>query len=114
METKSQTKTKKKINIDGKQQKVDYNVYLVLQILTEALKQHEIALLTWVHKIYNEKKRHNTEEKILYTYCMSMPDATAILTRMKRIDEENSKKGSDESTDQIGDAENIGSANTEK
>jgi hypothetical protein len=45
---------------------------------------------------------------------MSIPDATAILTRMKRIDEENSKKGSDESTDQIGDAENIGSANTEK
>ena len=44
------TKTKKKVNIDGKQQKVDHNVYLVLQNLTEALKQHEIALMTWVHK----------------------------------------------------------------
>ena len=55
------------------------------------------------------KSQTKTKKKI-----MSIPDATAILTRMKRIDEENSKKGSDESTDQIGDAENIGSANTEK
>ena len=105
---------RKSINIDGKNVKVSNKIYGVIQNLTEALKQHEVALLTWVHKIYNEKKRHNTEEKILYTYCMSIPDATAILTIMKRIYEENSKKGSDESTDQIGDAENIGSANTEK
>ena len=34
MTTKPLTKTKKKVNIDGKQQKVDHNVYLVLQNLT--------------------------------------------------------------------------------
>ena len=77
------TKTKKKVNIDGKQQKVDHNVYLVLQNLTEALKQHEIALMTWVHKVYNEKKKHNEEEKMLHDYCMQIPDAAGILTRMK-------------------------------
>ena len=103
------TKTKKKINIDGKEQKVDLNVYSVLQNLTEALKSHEIALLTWVHKVYNSKKRHNEDEKGLYEYCLTIPDASNILTRMKIIDEENRKKGSNESTDKIGASEDNGS-----
>jgi len=106
MTTKSLTKTKKKVNIDGKQQKVDHNVYLVLQNLTEALKQHEIALMTWVHKVHNEKKRPNEEEKMLHSYCMQIPDAAGILTRMKAIDEEIAKEGSDASTDKVRDAEN--------
>ncbi len=93
-------KTKKKVNIDGKQQKVDHNVYLVLQNLTEALKQHEIALMTWVHKVYNEKKKHNEEEKMLHDYCMQIPDAAGILTRMKAIDEEVKSKGNNGSGDQ--------------
>tara|TARA_R100001591_G_scaffold118622_1_gene142960 strand:- start:1221 stop:1556 length:336 start_codon:yes stop_codon:yes gene_type:complete len=103
------TKTKKKINIDGKQVKVEWNVYQVLQNLTEALKSHEIALLTWVHKVYNTKKRHNEDEKGLYEYCLTIPDASNILTRMKIIDEENRKKGSDESADKIGASEDNGS-----
>lgn len=107
--TEIKTKTKKKINIDGKDQKVDLNVYHVLQNLTEALKSHEIALLTWVHKVYNSKKRHNEDEKGLYEYCLTIPDASNILTRMKIIDEENRKKGSDESTDKIGASEDNGS-----
>ena len=112
MTKKSLTKTKKKVKIDGKDQKVDHNVYMVLQNLTEALKSHEVALMTWVHKVYNEKKRHNEEEKMLHEYCMQIPDAAGILTRMKAIDEEVAKKGSNESTDQIGDAENNGSADS--
>lgn len=103
-----QTKTKKKITIDGKEQKVDLNVYKVMQNLTDALRSHEVALLTWVHKIYNTKKRHNDDEKGLYKYCMTIPGASDILNRMTLIDEENAKKGSDGSTDQVGDAENNG------
>ena len=45
------TKTKKKVTIDGKEQKVDLNVYKVMQNLTDALRSHEVALLTWVHKM---------------------------------------------------------------
>lgn len=87
--------TKKEINIDGKQQEVDTNVYAVLQNLTEALKQHEIALMTWVHRVYNNKKRHNEDEKLLHEYCMNIPDAAGIITRMKAIDEEIKQKESD-------------------
>ena len=114
MTTKSLTKTKKKVKIDGKDQKIDHNVYIVLQNLTEALKSHEIALMTWVHKVYNEKKRHNEEEKMLHEYCMQIPDAAGILTRMKAIDEEVAKEGSDAGTDKTGNAEDNGSANSEK
>jgi len=90
--------TKKEINIDGKQQEVDTNVYAVLQNLTEALKQHEIALMTWVHRVYNNKKRHNEDEKLLHEYCMNIPDAAGIITRMKAIDEEIKQKESDASS----------------
>ena len=106
------TKTKKKVNIDGKQQKVDHNVYLVLQNLTEALKQHEIALMTWVHKVYNEKIKHNEEEKMLHDYCMQIPDAAGILTRMKAIDEEVKSKGNNGSGDQSADGEGNSSSDS--
>ena len=95
------TKTKKKVNIDGKQQKVDHNVYLVLQNLTEALKQHEIALMTWVHKVYNEKKKH-----------MQIPDAAGILTRMKAIDEEVKSTGNNGNGDHSADGEGNSSSNS--
>ena len=90
-----QTKTKKKVTIDGKEQKVDLNVYGVMQNLTDALRSHEVALLTWVHKIYNTKKRHNEDEKGLYKYCMNIPGASDILNRMLSIDEEDNKKSVD-------------------
>ena len=63
------------------------------------------------HKIYNTKKRHNEDEKGLYKYCMTIPGASDILTRMIAIDEENAKKGSDASTDTIGDAKSDGTVN---
>ena len=96
--------TKKKINVDGKDVKVDLSVYKVLENLSEALKVHEIALLTWVHKVYNEKDKanHSPEESALFQYCMMIPDALNILKRMNDIDEENRKEGSDDSSDKIG------------
>ena len=76
-----------------------------MQNLTDALRSHEVALLTWVHKIYSAKKRHNDDEKGLYKYCMTIPGASDILTRMTLIDEENRKKGTDASSDKSRDAE---------
>ncbi len=108
------TKTKKKINIDGSDVKVDVDVYKVIQNLSEALKSHEVALLTWVHKIYNTKKRHNDDEKGLHNYCMMIPDASNIINRMRLIDEETAKKRSNESANPVGDAKDNGSTNTEK
>ena len=45
---------------------------------------------------------------------MQIPDAPGILSRMRQIDEEVAKKGSDESANPVGDAENIGSSDTEE
>ena len=105
---------RKSINIDGKNVKVSNKVYGVIQNLTEALKQHEVALLTWVHKVFNNKREHTEDEIIIQQYCMQIPDAPGILSRMRQIDEEIAKKGSDESTDSIGDTEDNGSSDTEE
>ena len=105
---------RKSINIDGKNVKVSNKVYGVIQNLTEALKQHEVALLTWVHKVFNTKREHTEDEIIIQQYCMQIPDAPGILSRMRQIDEEIAKKGSDESTDSIGDTEDNGSSDTEE
>ena len=105
------TKTKNEVTIDGKKQMVDDKVYAVMQNLSEALRSHEVALLTWVHKIYSAKKRHNEDEKGLYKYCMTIPGASDILTRMTLIDEESAKKGLDASSDTIGDAKSDGTVN---
>ena len=105
---------RKSINIDGKNVKVSNKVYGVIQNLTEALKQHEVALLTWVHKVFNTKREHTEDEIIIQQYCMQIPDAPGILSRMRQIDEEAAKKGSDESADSIGDTEDNGSSDTEE
>ena len=105
------TKTKNEVTIDGKKQMVDDKVYAVMQNLSEALRSHEVALLTWVHKIYNAKKRHNEDEKGLYKYCMTIPGASDILNRMTLIDEENEKKRSDGSSDKVGTTESNGTVN---
>tara|TARA_Y100000361_G_C10977378_1_gene247200 strand:+ start:242 stop:565 length:324 start_codon:yes stop_codon:yes gene_type:complete len=105
------TKTKNEVTIDGKKQMVDDKVYAVMQNLSEALRSHEVALLTWVHKIYSAKKRHNEDEKGLYKYCMTIPGASDILNRMTLIDEENEKKRSDGSSDKVGTTESNGTVN---
>ncbi len=51
---------------------------------------------------------------MIQQYCMQIPDAPGILSRMRQIDEEAAKKGSDESTDSIGDTEDNGSSDTEE
>ena len=105
---------RKSINIDGKNVKVSNKIYGVIQNLTEALKQHEVALLTWVHKVFNTKREHTEDEILIQQYCMQIPDAPGILQRMRKIDEEAAKERSNESADQVGDAKDNGSSDTEE
>ena len=50
------TKAKKvKINIMGKQYKIEKPIKDTLESMSKAIHSHEVALLTWVHKDYQGK-----------------------------------------------------------
>ena len=88
---KAKTKPKKeKINIMGKQYKVDKSISDTLKALSEALHAHEVALLTWLHKEYEgetlEKDELKAFRQSLREYCMQIPEAENILKRMKELD----------------------------
>lgn len=91
-------KTKKKsqkieINIMGSKYKVDEEVNKTLQALSEALHSHEVALLTWIHKDYNNNEINDLEgfRKALYEYCLNIPEAENILKRMVELDDQANK-----------------------
>ena len=86
---KKQTKTK--IKIQGKNYMIPEEVKKSIEFLSEIIRAHEVALLTWVHKIWN-KKAFNKEdikllEKEMHAYTMRIPNAEEILKNMQRIDE---------------------------
>ena len=86
---KKQTKTK--IKIQGKNYMIPEEVKKSIEFLSEIIRAHEVALLTWVHKIWN-KKAFNKEdikllEKEMHAYAMRIPNAEEILKNMQRIDE---------------------------
>ena len=85
------TKSKKvKINIMGNKYKVEPVINDTLKALSEALHAHEVALLTWSHKDYNGTAKENIKEfrESLFDYCLKIPEAGSILTRMKEMDEQ--------------------------
>ena len=86
---KKQTKTK--VKIQGKNYMIPMEVKNSIEFLSEIIRAHEVALLTWVHKIWN-KKAFNKEdikllEKEMHAYTMRIPNAEEILKNMQRIDE---------------------------
>ena len=89
MKAKAKPK-KQKINIMGKQYKVDKPISDTLQALSEALHAHEVALLTWLHKEYTGEKLKKDElesfRSSLREYCMQIPEAENILVRMTELD----------------------------
>ena len=95
MKAKAKPK-KQKINIMGKQYKVDKPISDTLQALSEALHAHEVALLTWLHKEYTGKKLKKEElegfRSSLREYCMQIPEAENILKRMKELDSQMEKE----------------------
>jgi len=82
---------KEKIKIMGKQYKVEKPISDTMKAMSEALRSHEVALLTWVHKDYVGNKRFTQEDvngfrDSLNEYCMQIPEAENILKRMEELD----------------------------
>ena len=83
-------KKKEKINIMGTKYKVDEPVAKTMKALSDALHAHEVALLTWAHKTYySDLKKADLKifNRSFYDYCMRIPNAHDVLTRMKELDE---------------------------
>lgn len=87
------SKTKKiEIKVMGKTYKVEEQINETLKSMSEALKSHEVALLTWVHKDYKSAGKFAKNEvesfrKSLHEYCEQIPDSENILKRMQEIDD---------------------------
>ena len=84
---------KEKINIMGNKYKVEKPISDTLKAMSEALRSHEVALLTWVHKDYTSKGRFEEEEvngfrDSLNDYCSQIPEAENILKRMEELDKQ--------------------------
>ena len=83
------TKSKKiKIDIMGKKYQVEEEVNNTLKALSEALHSHEVALLTWTHKDYNNGETIDLAgfRESLNEYCLGIPEAENILKRMEELD----------------------------
>ena len=99
---------KEKINIMGNKYKVEKPISDTLKAMSEALRSHEVALLTWVHKDYTSKGRFEEEEvngfrDSLNDYCLQIPEAENILKRMQELDkqiEQDEQKNKEESKEE--------------
>ena len=87
-------KTKKeKIKIMGKSYKVEKPISDTMKAMSDALRSHEVALLTWVHKDYTSKDKFTKEEingfrDSLHDYCLQIPESKNILKRMEELDKQ--------------------------
>jgi hypothetical protein len=86
-------KKKEKVKIMGKSYKVEVPISDTLKAMSEALRSHEVALLTWVHKDYSVKDISMKEDvkgfrKSLNEYCLQIPEAKNILKRMDELDKQ--------------------------
>ena len=86
-------KKKEKIKIMGTSYKVDIPISDTLKAMSDALRSHEVALLTWVHKDYESKDRFTDEEvegfrDSLRDYCGQIPESENILKRMEELDKQ--------------------------
>ena len=84
----SKKKTKKKVFLNGIPKKIDYDAYIVISNQEEQLRNHELALVRYV-LIYENKKKHTEDEKVLHEYCMQFPN---IVETLKHYKEEEEKK----------------------
>jgi len=100
---------KQKISIMGVKYKVEKPISDTLKAMSDALHAHEVALLTWVHKDYNNNGKFDKEDvegfrKSLHEYCLQIPEAKNILKRMeeldKQVEEENKNKEKKEEENQ--------------
>ena len=97
---------KEKINVAGKEYEVEETIATTLKALSDALHAHEIALLTWAHKIYHCDLQGDDKENFLdsfYDYCVKIPESGKILKKMRDLDkkyEEDAKKEKEKKSNQ--------------
>tara|TARA_R110000765_G_scaffold28671_1_gene69132 strand:+ start:200 stop:466 length:267 start_codon:yes stop_codon:yes gene_type:complete len=84
---RSKKKTKKKILLNNIPKKVDYDVYQVLQNQEKQLHNHDLALVKFL-QIYESKKEHTEDEKLLYQYCNQLESVKNLLTYIKEQENE--------------------------
>ena len=82
--------TKVKIKIQDKSYNVPIRVKEAIELLTEVVRAHEVALLTWAHKIHNKQafdaKDKKAFHKAMYEYSMRIPNSEEILDKMESLD----------------------------
>ena len=86
-------KKKEKVKIMGKRYKVEVPISDTLKAMSDALRSHEVALLTWVHKDYTAKDKFSKKDikgfrDSLSEYCLQIPEAENILKRMEELDKQ--------------------------
>lgn len=101
---------KEKVNIAGEKYKVEEPVAKTLKALSDALHAHEVALLTWAHKMYKCDLNKTDKKQFLdsfYDYCIRIPESENILIKMKELDKKyeediknNNKKANKSTTKQ--------------
>ena len=84
---------KEKVKIMGKSYKVEVPISETLKAMSDALRSHEVALLTWVHKDYTAKDKFSKKDikgfrESLNEYCLQIPEAENILKRMAELDKQ--------------------------
>ena len=62
--------------------KIDYDAYMVIRNQEQQLYNHESALLKYA-MIYESKKKHTDDEKVLYEYCIQFPNIENALKESK-------------------------------
>jgi len=97
--------SKTKIKIGGKNYMVDPKIEDSIKFLSEIIRAHEVALLTWVHKIWNnqalDKEDIKNFNKSMYEYAMRIPNASQILANMMDIDKRTEDIKEEEKVDEV-------------
>tara|TARA_R100000008_G_C3503943_1_gene125130 strand:- start:347 stop:679 length:333 start_codon:yes stop_codon:yes gene_type:complete len=99
---KKQTKTK--IKIAGKSYMIPVDVKKSIEFLSDVIRAHEVALLTWEHKIWNKQALDEKDiavfEQNMHEYVMRIPNAGEILANMVKIDEKEKNLKEEETTEE--------------
>ena len=99
------SKTKTKIKIQGKDYTVHPKVEDSIKFLSEIIRAHEVALLTWVHKIWNNQALDKADvksfDKSMYEYSMRIPNSSEILANMMEIDKRGNEIKEEDKVDEV-------------
>jgi hypothetical protein len=102
---KTKKSSKTKIKIGGKNYMVDPKIEDSIKFLSEIIRAHEVALLTWVHKVWNNQAFDEEDiknfNKSMYEYSMRIPNASQILANMMDIDKRTEDIKEEEKVDEV-------------